>query len=142
MEENIIDYKPVPIKKDIFDSVYQNLLKFIESKQSIRTILDRQDYSVQENIWKQVVFNDFEKQSLENSKDEILNHVRNLLDNPTVQLNIEIDPSKAQAFLNTPNQTEQKIHKFFQENPNLKTLFETFDLLPINFTEIKESHKE
>ncbi len=86
-----------------------------------------------------MVFNNFEKQSLENSKDEILNHVRNLLNNPTVQLNIVIDPSKAQAFLNSPNSTEQKIHKFFQENPDLKTLFETFDLLTISFTEIKES---
>lgn len=141
IEDEIIPFKPISINKNDFDNAYQNLLNFIENKQSIRTILNRKDYAVHENIWKQVVFNDFEKQSLENYKEEILTHVRNLLNNPTIQLDIIIDPSKAQVFLNSPNQTEQKIQKFFQENPDLKTLFEIFDLLPINFTEIKENQK-
>lgn len=94
----------------------------------MKTILDRYDFQIKDNVWYQVVFNEFEKQTIENSKEEILNHVRQNLNNPTVQLKILVDPSKAQEFLNTLSPNEKKIQKIFEKHPSLSFLFEAFEL--------------
>ncbi len=138
MDEELINLNPVPILKTDFEKAYQTLLNQFENKQSIRTILDRKDYNIKENIWQQVVFNEVEKKILENNKEELLNSVRQSLNNPTVQLDILTDPSKAEAFLNLQSPLEQKIQKFFEENPTLVKLFETFDLQIINLTESQD----
>ncbi|MCS7033806.1 MAG: hypothetical protein NZ561_07395, partial [Phycisphaerae bacterium] len=75
VHEDNIRFTPISIEKIRFDYAYKDLLRLIENKPSIKTILDRNDYSVQENIWKQVVFNDFEKNTLENTKEELLHFV-------------------------------------------------------------------
>jgi len=109
-------------------------------KPSIQTILERRDFHIQDNIWKQVVFNDFEKQTIENSKDEILQLIRNHLNNPTVLLHIEIDPSKAKEFMG--NSKEYKIQNFLHNNLNLLKIIQEFDLNIIGFKEAKKENTE
>jgi len=128
VEDDTINFEPISIHSEEFQEVYKNLIKVVESKPSMKTILDRYDFQIKDNVWYQVVFNEFEKQTIENSKEEILNHVRQNLNNPTVQLKILVDPSKAQEFLNTLSPNEKKIQKIFEKHPSLSFLFEAFEL--------------
>lgn len=120
----------IPVNKAEFDKAFDDYIEKdeIKEKNLLYIILKGCIYEIIENRWIVSVVNEINKTKLLNHRDEIVNHLREQCNNPTLVMEIVVKEGEIKEEFKKINlSSEEKKQLMEEKNPYLKLLQQKFN---------------